>query len=75
LYAVWGFTVTFNANGGVGAASPQTAVLTNLTTNTATRAGYAFTGWNTAADGTGTSYADGAEYSFVASITLYAQWS
>jgi uncharacterized repeat protein (TIGR02543 family) len=37
--------------------------------------GYTFTGWNTEANGDGTSYADGAQYSFAASIPLYAQWS
>src|SRR5699024_10520410 len=44
-----------------------------------TRTGYAFTGWNTAADGSGTSYADAADYTVTpatgdATVTLYAQW-
>jgi len=56
--------------------SPQTAnVPTALTLNTFTRTGYTFSGWNTAANGTGTAYADGATYSFNADITLYAQWT
>ena len=68
-------TVTFNANGGSGTMSPQTAsVPTALTLNTFTRTGYSFTGWNTAADGSGTPYADGATYGFSTDITLYAQW-
>ena len=46
-----------------------------LTPNSFTRAGYAFTGWNTAANGSGTAYADQAVYSFTASVTLYAQWA
>jgi uncharacterized repeat protein (TIGR02543 family) len=46
-----------------------------LTPNVLTRTGYTFSGWNTAANGSGTSYADGSSYSFVASVTLYAQWS
>ena len=33
---------------------------TALNANGFTREGYNFTGWNTAADGTGTPYADGA---------------
>jgi uncharacterized repeat protein (TIGR02543 family) len=37
--------------------------------------GYAFTGWNTLANGTGTAYADGASYPFSANATLYAQWA
>jgi uncharacterized repeat protein (TIGR02543 family) len=36
---------------------------------------HSFLGWNTSADGSGVSYPDGAEYSFVADLTLYAQWS
>ncbi len=69
-------TVTFNANGGTGSMAAQTAnVPTALTSNSFTRSGSAFTGWNTAANGTGTSYADGATYPFTASTTLYAQWA
>ena len=33
-----------------------------------------FTGWNTAANGTGTAYASGATYTRDAAATLYAQW-
>ena len=80
LYAQWtvlpNHTVTFNSNGGSGSMSPQVAnVPTALTLNTFTRAGYSFSGWNTAANGSGTAYADGATYSFAADITLYAQWT
>lgn len=46
-----------------------------LTGNTFTRENYTFTGWNTAADGTGTAYADEATVSFDADTTLYAQWT
>ena len=46
-----------------------------LTTNTFTKTGYTFSGWNTIANGTGTAYADGATYSFTADVTLYAQWT
>ncbi len=40
------------------------------------KSGYAFTGWNTASDGTGTPYKDGASYYFAYTntATLYAQW-
>ncbi|MBI5935697.1 MAG: InlB B-repeat-containing protein [Chloroflexi bacterium] len=69
-------TVTFDANGGSGTMSPQVAnVPTALTSNTFTRTGYAFANWNTAANGTGISYANGATYSFADDITLYAQWT
>lgn len=70
------YTVTFNANGGAGSMSAQSASsATNLTANSLTRSGYTFSGWNTAADGSGTAYADAASYAFSASITLYAQWT
>lgn len=46
-----------------------------LTDNTFTRENYTFTGWNTAADGTGDTYADGAIVNFSANTTLYAQWT
>lgn len=85
---VWGgeepteLTVTFEANGSTeypveGTMAPQTVTAktdTVLTTNTFTREGYNFTGWNTAADGTGTSYADGATVNLTENTTLYAQW-
>lgn len=69
-------TVTFDANGGTGTTAAQTAsAATALTSNGFTRSGYTFAGWNTAADGTGTAYADAASYSFASSTTLYAQWT
>lgn len=85
---VWGgeepaeLTVTFEANGNAeypveGTMAPQTVTAktdTVLTTNTFTREGYNFTGWNTAADGTGDSYADGATVNLTENTTLYAQW-
>ena len=59
------YTVTLNANGG--SVSP-----TSL--NAARTTSYTFKNWNTAADGSGTSYAPGAAYSTDANVTLYAQW-
>eukprot|EP01037_Dinobryon_pediforme_P005920 gene5920-5989_t len=68
-------TVTFNNNGGSGTMAIQTAsVTTALTTNTFTRSLYTFSGWNTAADYSGTSYANAASYPFTADVTLYAKW-
>ena len=52
--------------------APSTA--TPLLSNPFTREGYDFTGWNTAADGSGTAYADGANITLTADTTLYAQW-
>lgn len=39
-----------------------------------TRSGYAFNGWNTEEDGTGTPYAAGSYTMQAANTTLYAQW-
>ena len=38
------------------------------------REGYSFVGWNTAADGSGTSYEAGAKVELSAPVTLFAQW-
>ena len=72
------FTVSYNANGGNGAPSAQEKrydITLTLSSTVPTRTGYTFTGWNTAADGTGTAYAAGATYSANADVTLYAQWT
>ena len=76
LYAQWApIAVTFDANSGSGSMADQLAAgSTALTSNSFTRQAYSFAGWNTAADGSGTAYADGASYAFAASATLYAQW-
>ena len=69
-------SVTFDANGGAGAMTGQVAASsTALTTNTFTRDGFNFAGWNSAADGSGTGYAAGASYEFTSDETLYAQWT
>lgn len=71
------YAVTYNANGGTGAPESQTKWYTEdlvLQTSTPTRSGYRFVGWNTEADGSGTSYAPGVVYSTNAGVTLYAQW-
>ena len=71
-------TITFNANGGVGEMAAQTfevGIDTALNANTFTRENYKFTGWNTAADGSGATYADeGAILELAGDMTLYAQW-
>ena len=59
------YTVTLNANGGA-------VNQTSFTANSIIR--YAFTNWNTASNGSGTSYAAGASYTADDNATLYAQW-
>ena len=77
-------TVTFNGNGADSGSMDDAFVLvsgesTTLPTNTFTKSGYAFLGWNTAQNGSGMSYADGGTYTAVSTdyshdITLYAMW-
>ena len=68
--------VTFNSNSGQGSMSAQSAArATNLSTNTLTYSGYTFAGWNTAANGSGTAFADGASFPFTADTVLFAQWT
>ena len=80
LYAQWtqNPVITFDANGGKGTMGTQTVKpneATALTANSFTRADYDFTGWNTAADGTGKDYADKANITTNENVTLYAQWA
>ncbi len=49
--------------------------MTVLGTGTIVRTGYTFAHWNTAADGSGTSYNPAATFSITANVTLYAQWT
>jgi uncharacterized protein (TIGR02145 family)/uncharacterized repeat protein (TIGR02543 family) len=70
--------ILFNANGGSGSMSAQffpQGVAQTINANTFVRNGYMFTGWNTAADGSGTSYAVNAVITLTSNITLYAQWT
>ena len=78
LYAQWkdNYTVHFDANGGTGTMDNQliTSHGQSLNANAFVRDGYTFIGWNTKANGTGTSYADGEVVNDLGDITLYAQW-
>ena len=70
-----------NATEGSMASSRHTYnVEQSLTANEYTKAGYTFEGWNTKADGTGTSYTDQQKVKNLSSkdgatIILYAQWT
>ena len=85
LYAEWTantYPVTYNGNGNTSGTVPadQTKiydVALTLATNTGSlaRTGYTFNGWNTATDGNGTHYDEGATYTDNAALTLYAEWT
>ena len=70
-------TIQFNPNGSSQSSHTQTVTEfepTALQTNTFTREGYAFDSWNTSANGSGTTYFDGAVVTLLNDLTLYAQW-
>ena len=76
------YYVSFDSNGGSGSMDPQQFTYDQpkqLTAMQFTRTDYEFTGWNTQANGRGTSYTDGQSISKLTDIaggtvTLYAQW-
>jgi uncharacterized repeat protein (TIGR02543 family) len=85
LYAQWTtnptFTVTYNANTGSGAIPADvnkyeaSALVTVQSSSTLVKTGYTFSGWNTAADGSGTARAATTTFNMpAANVTLYAQW-
>jgi uncharacterized repeat protein (TIGR02543 family) len=70
-------SVGFDPNGGAGTMEDQSIILGSdqvLQENVLTRKGYAFAGWNTAADGSGTAYADKSTVNLSGNTVLYAQW-
>ena len=71
------YAMVFHANGGEGSMPNQYfnyGESKALMTNTFTREGFVFTGWNSKADGTGTAYADGQVVTMYGSAIFYAQW-
>ena len=90
LYAKWipivTYTVTYSGNISTSGTAPVdgSAYVTGATvtvkanTGTLTKAGFAFAGWNTEANGGGTAYAASGAATFTmgtANVTLYAQWT
>ena len=73
-------TVTYDANGGTGAPvdsnSPYlpNATVTVLEPGEMAYSGFAFAGWNTEKNGTGTDYVPGDTFTVSESTILYAQW-
>lgn len=70
------YTISYNANGGSGAPSPQTkwyGVNIALSSTRPSRSGYIFQGWATSSGGS-VQYQPGDTYTANASVTLYAIW-
>jgi LPXTG-motif cell wall-anchored protein len=87
LYAQWAvitYTVTYNANGATSGTAPVdgsspyasgTTVTVLGNSGSLVKTGYGFANWNTAANGSGTSYAPSASFTIGANTILYAQWA
>lgn len=72
------YTVSFLANGGSGTMEAQTftsGVAQGLNRNDFIYAGKFINGWNTVADGSGTSYKECESVKMTGNTTLYAQWT
>ncbi|NLD93200.1 MAG: InlB B-repeat-containing protein [Fibrobacter sp.] len=76
------FTVTYDGNSNTGG-TVQTdtssyvkgSTVTIATAGTLVKTGYTFDGWNTAADGSGTSFAAGKDtFVMLSNVTLFAKW-
>jgi uncharacterized repeat protein (TIGR02543 family) len=75
--------VTYDGNGTTGGTAPTDAnkylsgaTVTAASPGSLVKTGYSFAGWNTAANGSGTSYAAGATFAMPAgNRTLYAKWT
>jgi len=86
LYARWvnGYSVTYNSNGADSGSVPvdttyypQNATVTVLgNIGILEKNGYSFVGWNTKADGSGSTYRPGQSFPMgTANVILYAMWS
>ncbi len=84
LYALWSddpiLTLSYSANGASAGSAPSehrgtvsTQVLRG-NTGSLSKSGFTFDGWNTQADGLGTTYAVGATFTYSSNTTLYAKW-
>ena len=74
------YTVTYDGNSADSGKTTDTNTYTPGTMATVkengyTRDDYTFTGWNTKADGSGKSYAEGASIKMLSNVVLYAQWT
>jgi uncharacterized repeat protein (TIGR02543 family) len=78
------YSVTYNANGATSGTPPTDSndylsdatvtVLGNTGDPILTKTGYIFSGWNTASNGSGTTYSAASTFSINSSTTLYAKW-
>jgi uncharacterized repeat protein (TIGR02543 family) len=88
LFAQWTptYTVTYAGNASTGGSVPTdgsspyvtgspVTVLGNTGSSPLTKTGHTFSGWNTLANGSGTSYSPNGTFTIAANTTLYARWT
>ena len=73
------YDLSYDMNGSTDDQTADFATVEHITETEVTaeqpvRKGYSFVGWNTAEDGSGTSYAAGDKVELTAPVTLFAQW-
>ena len=74
-------TLTYKMNGATNGSEPEAIMekqgtIITLDNGTAfSRTAYIFAGWNTAADGSGTNYTGGSNFTLTSDIILYAKWN
>ena len=73
--ATGSFVITGNANGGYYGNTSTTTTTITATTSTPQTIKYSFGSWNTAKNGSGTSYSSGGSYTTNSAATLYAQYT
>jgi uncharacterized repeat protein (TIGR02543 family) len=75
--AVWNeiYQLSFNANGGSGTMADLDGPNVTIPNSTFTRTGYTFSGWNSAANGSGFTPTIGQSVPLTLDITIYAQWT
>lgn len=83
-YEFLGFKVSYDGNGSTGGQVPTDSqsyelgnnVIVADNTGNLAKTGFTFIGWNTQADGSGTSYVANATFLMgTSNVTLYAQWT
>ena len=81
FYYSHNYNITYDRNGGSGTMTDTSnpyyygETFTAKTNTFSPPTGKYFTGWNTAANGSGTSYSAGATGTITGNLTLYAQWA
>lgn len=84
IQAHTGYRLTYSGNGNDGGTVPSASVIGYASgdtvtvlgnTGSLTKTGFTYSGWNTQANGSGTTYQSGDTFAISADTTLYAKWT